>query len=105
MQEEGEDSADAAGGNRFLMDVEFGLKWDASTVLSGWAAISVITQSKSEFSSKNKTRQSQWDEIRLSAAPSTDWGRSSELLGRIIARDGTSMTFVPAIRWMRSVLA
>jgi len=26
MQEEGEDSAGAAGGNRFLMDVEFGLK-------------------------------------------------------------------------------
>jgi hypothetical protein len=67
MQEEGEDSADAAGGNRFLMDVEFGLKWDASTVLSGWAAISVITQSKSEFSSKywqDRTKQGRANEMR-----------------------------------------
>ena len=77
MQEEGEDSAGAAGGNRFLMD--------ASTGLSGWAAIritlriltqiekhvqdcwSVITQSKSEFSSKywqDRTKQGRSNEMR-----------------------------------------
>ena len=61
------------------------------------SSLSVITQSKFEISSKywiwiEQTRPEPMRSDDSSTAPSSDSGRSSELLGRNIPREGALMT-------------